>query len=47
MSAGVIIKILLLVLIVMAMSVSGCAYINNRIMAYNINKSLYGNLLGK
>lgn len=45
MNAGVITKILLLVLIVMAMSVSGCAYINNRIMARDINNSLYGNLL--
>lgn len=45
MNAGVITKISLLVLIAIAMSVSGCAYINNRIMARDINNSLYQNLL--
>jgi hypothetical protein len=44
MSAGVITKTLLLALIITAMSVSGCAYANNRIMAHKIDKILYGDM---
>lgn len=45
MNAGAITKILLLILAIITISVSGCTYINNKIMAHNINKSLYQNLL--
>lgn len=45
MSAGVITKILLLALIITGMSVSGCTYASNRIMAHKINKALYGDMI--
>lgn len=44
MSARVINKILLLALVIILMSVSGCTYVSNRIMAYKINKALYGDM---
>jgi hypothetical protein len=45
MNAGVTTKILLFILAIAAISVSGCASINNNRMAHKINKSLYDSVL--